>query len=219
MFGRKNQSILSEHYTKLVDHELDGNATDGDDDIITLKRADHDLPSDLPLNNSLSKRKLKMGTSKKAMLKLRGMPHKLVFDEAGQPHEVYEIRDAEDEFKDKDVMKAGLEFAEGERDRLREADVRDKQEAKEKKKEKKRKRKERERLVGSSSRLLGSFRQGHLTMLIFDRNEGKVLPVRFPVAKLPASLRSLVAGLIQTAFAVLASILSRWTKTVVGLEM
>ena len=46
---------------------------------------------------------------------------------------------------------------------------------------------------------------------------GKVLPVRLPVAKIPASLRSPVTGLIQVAFADLASILSRWRKTVVGL--
>jgi hypothetical protein len=47
---------------------------------------------------------------------------------------------------------------------------------------------------------------------------GKVAPVKLPVACVPASLRSPVAGLIHVAFADLASILSRWRKTVVGLE-
>ena len=36
MFERKNQSILSEHFTKLVDHAGDGAGSDSDDDFITL---------------------------------------------------------------------------------------------------------------------------------------------------------------------------------------
>ncbi|EIM87449.1 DEAD-domain-containing protein [Stereum hirsutum FP-91666 SS1] len=157
MFERKNQNILSSHYTKLVDHSLDptlnrsGDASDSDDDFITLARADHALPGDdaLPSSENISKRKLKAGTSKRAMLKYKGAPTKLVFDDEGKPHEVYEMKDVDDVFgegkQDGDVKEAGKKFVESERGRLREADVRDKEEAKEKKKEKKRKRKERER--------------------------------------------------------------------------
>lgn len=159
MFERKNQNILSSHYTKLVDHSLDptlnrsGDASDSDDDFITLARADHALPGDdaLPSSENISKRKLKAGTSKRAMLKYKGAPTKLVFDDEGKPHEVYEMKDVDDVFgegkQDGDVKEAGKKFVESERGRLREADVRDKEEAKEKKKEKKRKRKEREREV------------------------------------------------------------------------
>lgn len=150
MFERKNQNILSEHYSKLVDHGADGIASDSDEEFITLKRANHDLDSALPTSDSLSKRKLKMGQSKKAMLKYHGQGEKLLFDDDGRPHQVYELRDVEEEFKGKDVLKEAEEYAEGEKGKLREADVEDKELAKEKKKEKKRKRKEREKTVSES---------------------------------------------------------------------
>lgn len=161
MFERKNQNILSEHYTKLVDHSLDptlngaGNASDSDDDFITLARPNHGLPGDgeLPISENMSKRKLKARTSKKAMLKLQGAPKKLVFDDEGNPHEIYEMKDVDEVFgegrEEGDVMEAGRRFMESERGKLREADLIDKEEAKEKKREKKRKRKEREREVGT----------------------------------------------------------------------
>ncbi|KII91775.1 hypothetical protein PLICRDRAFT_173579 [Plicaturopsis crispa FD-325 SS-3] len=148
MFERKNQSILSEHYTKLVDHSVDGDDSDGDD-FITLKRADHTLAGDdgLAETENMSKRRLKMGRAKRTILKNKGMSKKLIFDEEGNPHELYEMADAEEFFKDgiEGAREAGKIFAEGERGRLKEADVIDKEEAKDKKKEKKRKRKEREK--------------------------------------------------------------------------
>lgn len=150
MFERKNQSILSAHYTKLVDHESDGPAAD--DDFITLKRADHDLnDADLPEHDFKSKRKQKMALSKKAIAKGGPKGTKLVFDEEGRPHEMYEMKSTEEVFKDKsDVKEAGRQFAEAERGRLKEADVIDRAVAKEKKNEKKRKRKDREREVWCS---------------------------------------------------------------------
>lgn len=147
MFNRKNQNILSEHYTKLIDHGADG-ARDDDDDFITLKRADHALPeTDASTTYTLSKRKEKMGQSKKAMLKYHGLGEKLVFDDEGRGHQVYEMRDLDEEFKGRDVLEAARDFAEEERGKLKEADVQDKREARDKRKEKKRKRKERENEV------------------------------------------------------------------------
>lgn len=169
MFERKNQNILSSHYTKLVDHTLDPTLTgdvsgSDDDDFITLARANHTLSDDdgdLPVSENISKRKLKAGTSKRAMLKYKGAPTKLVFDDEGKPHEIYEMKDVDDVFgegrEDGDVREAGKKFVESERGRLREADVRDKEEAKEKRKEKKRKRKEREREVRCFLPVLVSF--------------------------------------------------------------
>ncbi|KDQ09527.1 hypothetical protein BOTBODRAFT_36933 [Botryobasidium botryosum FD-172 SS1] len=160
MFGRKNQNILSEHYTKLIDHSdpEDGDGGDGGDDFIKLKRADHTLSgsdSDDPQSNSksqsaaaenASKRKLKEGTSRRKMLKYKPAPTKLVFDDEGQAHALYEMADdAEFRTGGVDVKAEEQKFVEAERGRLREADVEDKELAKEKKKEKKRKRKERER--------------------------------------------------------------------------
>ncbi|KAJ1940927.1 ATP-dependent RNA helicase dbp4 [Kickxella alabastrina] len=47
MFARKNAGVLADHYQKLVDHSAgggnDGQASDNDDDFITLKRADHTI--------------------------------------------------------------------------------------------------------------------------------------------------------------------------------
>ena len=146
MFERKNQNILSEHYTKLVDHGDD----DSEDDFITLKRADHDLDDSSALLESgfASKRKQKMSMSKKALAKYGEKGHKLVFDDEGHAHEVYEMKDTADVFKDeREIMEAGRLFAEAERGKMKEVDVVDKAEAKEKKREKKRKRKEREREV------------------------------------------------------------------------
>jgi ATP-dependent RNA helicase DDX10/DBP4 len=150
MFERKNQNILSKHYSKLVDHSVD-EADDNGDEFITLKRADHDLPeSGLPESENMSKRKLKMGRAKRAIVKYSGLAKKLVFDDKGNPHEMYEMADAEEFFKDgvEVVNDAGKKFAAGERGKMREADVIDKEEAREKKREKKRKRKDRERGVG-----------------------------------------------------------------------
>ncbi len=158
MFERKNQNILSEHYTKLVDHDADG---DSEDEFITLKRADHDLDDGMALPESefTSKRKQKLALSKKALGKYGGKGHKLVFDDEGNPHEVYEMKDVTDVFKDeREVMEAGRQFAEAERGKMKEVDVVDKAEAKEKKREKKRKRKEREREVRSLLYLLSTCR-------------------------------------------------------------
>ncbi len=65
MFERKNQSVLSEHYTKLVDHTADREGEDdSEDEFITLKRADHELDDDeLPESGFTSKRKFKMANS------------------------------------------------------------------------------------------------------------------------------------------------------------
>lgn len=88
-----------------------------------------------------------MGQSKKAMLKYKGQGEKLLFDDEGKPHKVYEMRDVEEEFKERSALDVARDFAEDERGKLKEADVQDKALAKEKRKEKKRKRKEREREV------------------------------------------------------------------------
>lgn len=173
MFERKNQNILSEHFNKMVDHEGSDGPGDSDVDFITLKRADHELEGgDLPDHDYTSKRKAKMANSKKAAAKSGARGTKLVFDDEGQAHELYEMKSTEDVFKGADAVKeAGRQFAESERSKLREADVQDKAEAKEKKKEKKRKRKERENEVHVScavrcSRLLNTLYRRMATVLL-----------------------------------------------------
>jgi ATP-dependent RNA helicase DDX10/DBP4 len=159
MFERKNQNVFTPHYTKLVDRSTDSVPGDADaDDFITLKRADHEL-SDAEHTGSdshaanLSKRKLKLGKAKRAVAKYGGLAQKVIFDEEGNPHEMYEMDDAEEFFKDglEGAKEAGKRFAEGERGKMRKADVVDKEQAKEKKNERKRKRKQKEKMVSYST--------------------------------------------------------------------
>lgn len=85
--------------------------------------------------------------SKKVLAKYGPRGTKLVFDEDGQAHQVYEFKDV----KDVDVERDGAEFMREEIGKMQRADVGDKAAAKEKKREKKRKRKEREREEVSST--------------------------------------------------------------------
>jgi len=176
MFERKNQNILSEHYSKLISHDESGNSSGSDEDFITLKRADHELsdddvdededeglvvkevPKSIPQTTldddydddkeNLSKRKLKLGRAKRTIAK-GGIATKLVFDDDGEAHEMYELGDADQWYESRGGLSGakeeGKKFAEGERGKMTVTDVVDREEAREKKREKKRKRKEREK--------------------------------------------------------------------------
>jgi ATP-dependent RNA helicase DDX10/DBP4 len=147
MFERKNRSVLSEHYNKLVDHGAE--ASDEDEDFITLKRADHDLASTsaaLAVEENTSNRRRRAIVSKKGQIKYGDLPTRLVFDDDGVAHQVLEMKAVEEVFGKGDPKNAALEagraFTEKERTKMGEVDKRDKAEAKEKRSEKKRKRKE-----------------------------------------------------------------------------
>ncbi|KAF6236080.1 hypothetical protein HO173_005708 [Letharia columbiana] len=168
MFERTNQDILTDHYSKLVNDDQgqssDVNNADEGQDFLTVKRRLSDASSvdseaegklllpkldsrkmvgKTPINVE-SKRKEKLLKSKKKLLKLKEKGQKLVFDEEGNPHQIYELEN-EDQFKQRgavDVQKA--KFLEGEQARLQAADLADKQAAKAKRKEKREKRKARE---------------------------------------------------------------------------
>lgn len=148
MFERKNQNVLSEHYAKLVDNE---DESSDEDDFITLARADHEL-EDGPLESirldNLSNRKMKLGRAKKQMLLNAPQGRKLVFDESGTSRVAHEVMPAEEWVESRGgvegIREEGERYVMGERGRMREADVVDKEEAREKKREKKRKRKGRE---------------------------------------------------------------------------
>ena len=143
---------------------------DTDDEFITLKRTDHDLPESsnmvLPLDSSadLSKRKLKLGKAKKAIAK-NGVAKKLVFDDAGKPHEIYEMADPDAWYETMGglagAQKEGQLFAQQEGLKMRVADLADKQEARDKKREKKRKRKEKEKEKSVRSKKRTYFRVLH----------------------------------------------------------
>jgi ATP-dependent RNA helicase DDX10/DBP4 len=153
MFERKNHGVLSGHYNKLVDHASE--ASGSEEDFITLKRADHDLPSTsstLPVEENISNRRRRATTSKRGQLKYGATPTRLIFDDDGIAHQVLEMKAVEDIFGVSDAKRVALEtgrsFGEKERVKMSEVDRKDKAEARDKRKEKKRKRKESERAVG-----------------------------------------------------------------------
>ena len=168
MFERTNQDILTDHYSKLVngdqDQKDDVNSLDEGNDFLIVKRrlsdtlstdgkGDEDLlPPGFDSRKGLgktatsvdSKRKEKLLKSKKKLLKLKEKGQKLVFDEEGNAHQIYELEN-EEQFKQRgpaDAQKA--KFLEDEQARLQTADMADKQAAKAKRKEKREKRKARE---------------------------------------------------------------------------
>ncbi|KAF9977497.1 ATP-dependent RNA helicase dbp4 [Actinomortierella ambigua] len=151
MFQRKNQSVLAEHYTRLVDREEDGDLLNGgdqgdDDDIFTLKRADHELAEELEDEGEampVSKRKQKM--SKLEQTRNKGQGHKLVFDEEGQAHEIYELEEEADFLAKGDAKEQQKAFLAKEQQIMEREDITDRAINKEKLREKKLRRKLRDR--------------------------------------------------------------------------
>jgi ATP-dependent RNA helicase DDX10/DBP4 len=150
MFERKNQNVLSDHYLKIQNDALQADDLSGsDDDFMSVKRKDHELQEDeLPdLSIPTSKRAAKKALSKKASLNEKGNPKKLVFDDEGHAHEIYEFQDEDDFHAAGDAKFQKEEFIGKENEVMQVDDASDKQLAKQKKQEKKRKRKEAERMA------------------------------------------------------------------------
>ena len=193
MFERRNQGVLAEHYSKLINDDgtmvatgtkeankdLDDEA-DEDADFLSVKRrfaagdeelgqkvdssgsdsdSDSDAETDAKDSTGVkkvllegqdpllidSKRREKLLKSKKKLLKFKGKGTKLVYDDEGNAHEMYEMED-EEAFKARGDAKTQREkFLEGETERTRQADIEDKEVMREKRREKKEKRKARER--------------------------------------------------------------------------
>jgi ATP-dependent RNA helicase DDX10/DBP4 len=88
-----------------------------------------------------------MGQSKKAMLSSKGNPSKLVFDDAGDSHAIYELGDEETFREAGDAEQQRKEFVDKAGQALAKQDLVDKERQREKKRELKRKRKDVEREV------------------------------------------------------------------------
>ncbi|KAG5928920.1 ATP-dependent RNA helicase dbp4 [Claviceps africana] len=138
--------------------------SDSEDDFLAVKRRLNDADLEAEIKNGHinaakvitglggaepfvidSKRREKALQSKKKMLKFKGNPTKLVFDDEGNSHEIYELQDEEDFKNEGPADEQRVRFMESEAVRVREADVDDKQLARQKKREKREKRKARER--------------------------------------------------------------------------
>jgi ATP-dependent RNA helicase DDX10/DBP4 len=170
MFERQNQDILSGHYTKMIQDDI-ADGFDGeqvaDDDLFNVKRripADEGAYDSDALEKSMnggakavyidgvkapiildSKRREKLLKSKKAIAKLKEKGTKLVFDDEGNAHQLYELED-EDDFKARGAAEdQRKQFVAEEAERVKRADLDDKALAKDKKRAKKEKRRERER--------------------------------------------------------------------------
>lgn len=180
MFERRNQDVLADHYSKLINDDGtmvatgagNGAGEDADeDDFLSVKRrfeagdagldqvdseSDDEEPAKAVKKVQLdgqeplvidSKRREKLLKSKKKLLKFKGKGTKLVYDEDGNAHEIYEMED-EEAFKARGDATAQRErFLEEETERTRLADVEDKELVREKKREKKEKRRARERAL------------------------------------------------------------------------
>lgn len=165
MFERQNQDVLSSHYSKLVLDKSQAQGDDDDDDFLQVKRRlnDADLDSESKKADAGaakvieglggdepyvvdSKRREKALQSKKKMLKFKGNPTKLVFDDDGEAHAIYELQDKDDFEQQGPANEQRQRFVESEAARVREADVDDKQLAKQRKRERRDKRKAREAL-------------------------------------------------------------------------
>lgn len=133
MFERKNQTILSEHYLNITKAQAQ---EDEDDDFISVKRKDHEInEAELPaLTLPTSRRAQKKALSKKASLASKGNASKLIFDDEGEAHPVYELEDEEEFHKRGDAEVQKTEFLTKESAVMADIDNIDKQVAKEKNK-------------------------------------------------------------------------------------
>lgn len=146
MFERQNQNVLSEHYMKLNAEIQGNNESDSDEEFLVVKRTDNDVKTeDLPeLEVNTSKRAMKKALSKKLLAAKGARGSKVIFDDDGEAHPVYELDDEKD-FLKSDPKQVKEEFLSSERAKMTKEDEVDKDIAKEKRTEKKRKRKELER--------------------------------------------------------------------------
>ncbi|KAI2464112.1 DEAD-domain-containing protein [Annulohypoxylon bovei var. microspora] len=165
MFERTNQDVLTSHYTKMIgDGEQGANDDEDEDDFLSVKRVlqgddldganeENGLAPGTKIIEGLggeepfvvdSKRREKLLKSKKKMLKFKGKGDKIVFDDDGIAHHPYRIKDEDDFMQDGSAEAQRQKFVEDEAVRVKEADIDDKQLAKDRRREKKEKRKARE---------------------------------------------------------------------------
>lgn len=166
MAERQNQDVLSSHYRKLLGEDQND---DEEDDFLSVKRVlDDDAALDDAAGNAKSgtnadgtakvvklgknaelvidsHRREKLLKSKKKLLKYMEKGQKLVFDDEGNAHPIYQLQDEEDFQKEGDAKELRQKFVEQETEKVQEQDVEDKLLAKQRRKEKRERAKARER--------------------------------------------------------------------------
>lgn len=128
----------------------------------------------LPLEHEdLSKRKLKQGVTKKGLMALRGSGEKLVFDDEGTAHALYELVD-DKTLSREEIEEERRKFVAEQGGKMKDVDVLDKEAIKALRKEKKVARKAREREVDGKQKSTGFDADEGAAMLQDD--EGEVVP-------------------------------------------
>ncbi|CCC07145.1 hypothetical protein SMAC4_01168 [Sordaria macrospora] len=167
MAERQNQDVLSSHYRKLLGE--DQTEDNEEDDFLSVKRVlDDDAALDDAAGNAISgtnadgtakvvklgknaelvidsHRREKLLKSKKKLLKYMEKGQKLVFDDEGNAHPIYQLQDEEDFQNEGDAKELRQKFVEAETSKVKEQDVEDKLLAKQRRKEKRERAKARER--------------------------------------------------------------------------
>ncbi|VBB73988.1 Putative ATP-dependent RNA helicase [Podospora comata] len=163
MAERQNQDVLSSHYRKLVDEGAEDD--DDDDGFLSVKRVlgDKELDETAEGINGKeiagakvvkigdqeiiidSKRAEKKLMSKAKVAKMMGKGQKLIFDEEGNAQPLYVLQGLEDFQNEGDAKELRQKFVEAEGERVKEADVEDKELARKRRKEKRDRAKARER--------------------------------------------------------------------------
>ncbi|KAJ2843334.1 ATP-dependent RNA helicase dbp4, partial [Coemansia brasiliensis] len=166
MFARKNAGVLANHYQKLVEN----NESSSDEDFITLKRADHALSSDdqseseedepvvktvavnpdtgMPVvipnipSQEMSKRQLRK-VKEKIIKNTRNT--RIVFDDDGNARPLYELKNEESFREQGDVRTQVDEFQQRNLAHMEQADIQDREMARQKRREKRLAKKIRER--------------------------------------------------------------------------
>ena len=158
MVERQNQNVLAEHYRNLVADQADD---DDEADFLKVKRTGYSSEESGDETKSTrkkfvtgpdgkeiiidSKRREKLLTSKKKLAALKTKGTKLRFNENGEAHAVYELQDEHHFHASGPVEEQRKQFLRKEEQKVRIADVEDRDLAKKKKREKKERRKQLER--------------------------------------------------------------------------
>lgn len=192
-FPSKNKSKKAS--SKLVGND-DEDEDDGDFLTLAPKQRHLELEVDegnkstpsldkLPLDHEdVSKRKLKQGVTKKGLMALRGSGEKLVFDDEGTAHALYELVDDKTLTRD-EIESERRKFLAEQGGKMKDVDVSDKEAIKALRREKKTERKAREREVDGRSRARNDDNDGAM----LEDDEGEVIP-DFDDIELPSESES-----------------------------
>ncbi|KAI9208340.1 P-loop containing nucleoside triphosphate hydrolase protein [Polychytrium aggregatum] len=144
LFARKNLTVLSDHYAKTV--EKGGDGDDGDDDFLTLKRADHDIDDLSTGPVDLTKKQLQT-LNRRERLKEKLKSKRVVFDEEGEAIQINKLETLAEFEAQNDIGTIQQSYLEQSREAIQKADIDDKRIAKEKNQAKKREKKRKQKLA------------------------------------------------------------------------